>query len=39
MLHRPVIHLVGESAIGFSGMEMETLVRDNWSPQRGGSSC
>jgi 2-hydroxyacyl-CoA lyase 1 len=24
---RPVIHLSGDSAIGFSGMEMETLVR------------
>ena len=24
---RPVIHLSGNSAIGFSGMEMETLVR------------
>ena len=26
---RPVIHLSGDSAIGFSGMEMETLVRYN----------
>ena len=26
---RPVIHLSGNSAIGFSGMEMETLVRYN----------
>src|ERR1700737_4134873 len=26
---RPVIHLSGDSAIGFSGMEMETLVRFN----------
>jgi 2-hydroxyacyl-CoA lyase 1 len=27
---RPVIHLSGDSAIGFSGMEMETLVRYNF---------
>jgi 2-hydroxyacyl-CoA lyase 1 len=27
--NRPVIHLSGDSAIGFSGMEMETLVRYN----------
>src|SRR5712675_863897 len=27
---RPVIHLSGVSAIGFSGMEMETLVRYNF---------
>ena len=27
---RPVIHLSGGSAIGFSSMEMETLVRDNF---------
>ena len=26
---RPVVHLSGDSAIGFSGMEMETLVRYN----------
>src|SRR4029078_2217991 len=26
---RPVLHLSGDSAIGFSGMEMETLVRYN----------
>ena len=26
---RPIIHLSGDSAIGFSGMEMETLVRYN----------
>jgi 2-hydroxyacyl-CoA lyase 1 len=26
---RPVVHLSGDSAIGFSGMEMETLVRFN----------
>src|SRR5260370_6611775 len=26
---QPVIHLSGDSAIGFSGMEMETLVRYN----------
>src|SRR5207247_8844016 len=26
---QPVIHLSGDSAIGFSGMEMETLVRFN----------
>jgi thiamine pyrophosphate-dependent acetolactate synthase large subunit-like protein len=26
---RPVIHLSGDSAIGFSGMEMETLARYN----------
>ena len=26
---RPVVHLSGNSAIGFSGMEMETLVRYN----------
>src|SRR3984893_3999332 len=26
---RPVIHLSGDSAIGFTGMEMETLVRYN----------
>jgi thiamine pyrophosphate-dependent acetolactate synthase large subunit-like protein len=26
---RPVIHLSGDSAIGFSGMEMETLCRYN----------
>jgi thiamine pyrophosphate-dependent acetolactate synthase large subunit-like protein len=28
--NRPVIHLSGDSAIGFSGMEMETLVRYNF---------
>ena len=28
--NRPVIHLSGNSAIGFSGMEMETLVRYNF---------
>ncbi len=27
---QPVIHLSGDSAIGFSGMEMETLVRYNF---------
>jgi len=27
---RPVVHLSGDSAIGFSGMEMETLVRYNF---------
>ena len=27
--NRPVVHLSGDSAIGFSGMEMETLVRYN----------
>lgn len=27
--NRPVIHLSGDSAIGFSGMEMETLARYN----------
>src|SRR6202795_4847130 len=27
---RPVTHLSGDSAIGFSGMEMETLVRYNF---------
>src|SRR5262245_46505069 len=27
--HRPVIHRSGDSAIGFSGMEMETLARYN----------
>ncbi|MDA9976287.1 thiamine pyrophosphate-dependent enzyme, partial [Alphaproteobacteria bacterium] len=27
---RPVIHLSGDSALGFSGMEMETLVRYNF---------
>ena len=27
---RPVIHLSGDSAIGFSGMEMETLCRYNF---------
>lgn len=27
---RPVIHLSGDSAIGFSGMEMETLARYNF---------
>ena len=27
---RPAIHLSGDSAIGFSGMEMETLVRYNF---------
>jgi hypothetical protein len=27
---RPVIHLSGDSAIGLSGMEMETLVRYNF---------
>jgi 2-hydroxyacyl-CoA lyase 1 len=26
---KPVIHVSGDSAIGFSGMEMETLVRYN----------
>ena len=26
---RPVVHLSGDSAIGFSGMEMETLARYN----------
>ena len=26
---RPIVHLSGDSAIGFSGMEMETLVRYN----------
>ncbi len=41
--NRPVIHLSGNSAIGFSGMEMETLVRYNFpvknlSPRRRGSS-
>jgi thiamine pyrophosphate-dependent acetolactate synthase large subunit-like protein len=40
---RPVIHLSGDSAIGFSGMEMETLCRYNFpvknlSPRRRGSS-
>jgi 2-hydroxyacyl-CoA lyase 1 len=28
--NRPVVHLSGDSAIGFSGMEMETLVRYNF---------
>ncbi|MGH7031175.1 MAG: thiamine pyrophosphate-dependent enzyme, partial [Stellaceae bacterium] len=28
--NRPVIHLSGDSAIGFSGMEMETLCRYNF---------
>src|SRR5246127_2646314 len=28
--NRPVIHLSGDSAIGFSGMEVETLVRYNF---------
>ena len=28
--NRPVIHLSGDSAIGFSGMEMETLIRHNF---------
>jgi 2-hydroxyacyl-CoA lyase 1 len=28
--NRPVIHLSGNSAIGFPGMEMETLVRYNF---------
>src|SRR5438874_11521084 len=28
---RPVIHLSGDSAIGFSGMEMDALVRYNFS--------
>jgi 2-hydroxyacyl-CoA lyase 1 len=41
--NRPVIHLSGDSAIGFSGMEMETLVRYNFqvkhlSPRKRGSS-
>jgi 2-hydroxyacyl-CoA lyase 1 len=41
---RPVVHLSGDSAIGFSGMEMETLVRynlpvENLSPRKRGSSC
>ncbi|HTT79965.1 MAG TPA: thiamine pyrophosphate-dependent enzyme, partial [Stellaceae bacterium] len=27
---RPVVHLSGDSAIGFSGMEMETLCRYNF---------
>jgi 2-hydroxyacyl-CoA lyase 1 len=27
---RPIVHLSGDSAIGFSGMEMETLVRYNF---------
>ena len=40
---RPVIHLSGDSAIGFSGMEMETLARynlpvKNLSRRRRGSS-
>ena len=40
---RPVIHLSGDSAIGFSCMEMETLVRYNFpvkdlSPRKRGSS-
>jgi thiamine pyrophosphate-dependent acetolactate synthase large subunit-like protein len=29
---RPAIHLSGDSAIGFSGMEMETLVRYGMPP-------
>jgi thiamine pyrophosphate-dependent acetolactate synthase large subunit-like protein len=41
---RPVIHLSGEPAIGFSGVGMETLCRYNFpvknlSPRRRGSSC
>jgi 2-hydroxyacyl-CoA lyase 1 len=28
--NRPVVHPSGDSAIGFSGMEMETLVRYNF---------
>jgi 2-hydroxyacyl-CoA lyase 1 len=28
--NRPVVHLSGDSTIGFSGMEMETLVRYNF---------
>jgi 2-hydroxyacyl-CoA lyase 1 len=28
--NRPVVHLSGDSAIGFSGVEMETLVRYNF---------
>jgi 2-hydroxyacyl-CoA lyase 1 len=40
---RPVVHLSGDSAIGFSGMEMETLIRYNFpvknlSPRKRGSS-
>ena len=36
---RPVIHLSGDSAIGFSGMEMETLVRYNLPAKIGRASC
>jgi 2-hydroxyacyl-CoA lyase 1 len=41
---RPIVHLSRDSAIGFLGMEMETLVGYNFrvknlSPRRRGSSC